>query len=163
MDSCYVIGWSDGGINGLLLAMRHPDKVKKLAVTGANLWPDSTAVNPCANNSGSHVYDSIADVQQTDEIKHVRKLFNLLLNQPHITTEQLSTISCPTLVMSGDHDVIRAEHTLLIAQSIPKSYCYIFPNSGHSTLIRYKDEFNKKVLEFFQQPYRVIEGRDIFQ
>src|SRR5258706_11930835 len=33
-DSCYVIGWSDGGINGLLLAMRHPEKVKKLAVTG---------------------------------------------------------------------------------------------------------------------------------
>ena len=31
LDSCYVIGWSDGGINGLLLAMRHPEKVKKLA------------------------------------------------------------------------------------------------------------------------------------
>ena len=46
LDSCYVIGWSDGGIDGLLLAIRHPDKVKKLAVTGANLWPDSTAVNP---------------------------------------------------------------------------------------------------------------------
>ena len=90
-------------------------------------------------------------------------MFNLLLNEPHITTEQLSTLSCPTLVMSGDHDVIRPEHTLLIAQSIPKSYCYIFPNSGHSTLIRYKDEFNNKVLEFFRQPYRVIEGRDIFQ
>jgi pimeloyl-ACP methyl ester carboxylesterase len=37
LDSCYVIGWSDGGIDGLLLAMRHPDKVKKLAITGANL------------------------------------------------------------------------------------------------------------------------------
>lgn len=36
VDSCYVVGWSDGGINGLLLAMRHPEKVKKLAVTGAN-------------------------------------------------------------------------------------------------------------------------------
>jgi len=42
LDSCYVIGWSDGGISGLLLAIRHPDKVKKLAVTGANLWPDTT-------------------------------------------------------------------------------------------------------------------------
>src|SRR5476651_309518 len=46
LKSCYVIGWSDGGINGLLLAIRHPDKVKKLAVTGANLWPDTTAVDP---------------------------------------------------------------------------------------------------------------------
>ena len=46
VDSCYVVGWSDGGINGLLLAIRHPEKVKKLAVTGANLWPDTTAVHP---------------------------------------------------------------------------------------------------------------------
>ena len=40
IDSAYVIGWSDGGINALLLAIRHPDKVLKLASTGANIWPD---------------------------------------------------------------------------------------------------------------------------
>src|ERR1700748_3790650 len=45
IDSANVIGWSDGGINGLLLAIRHPEKVKKLAVTGANLTPDTSAVN----------------------------------------------------------------------------------------------------------------------
>jgi pimeloyl-ACP methyl ester carboxylesterase len=41
IDSAHVIGWSDGGINGLLLASRHPEKVKKLAATGANLIPDA--------------------------------------------------------------------------------------------------------------------------
>jgi len=46
IDSAYVLGWSDGGINALLLAMRHPAKVIKLASTGANLWPDSTAIIP---------------------------------------------------------------------------------------------------------------------
>src|SRR6478735_10700854 len=50
LNSCFVIGWSDGGNNGLLLAMRHPEKVKKLAVTGANLWPDTTAVDPFVYN-----------------------------------------------------------------------------------------------------------------
>src|SRR5436190_14852832 len=45
IDSADVIGWSDGGINGLLLAIRHPEKVKKLATTGANLTPDTSAVN----------------------------------------------------------------------------------------------------------------------
>src|SRR3978361_14290 len=50
LKSCYVIGWSDGGINGLLLAIRHPDKVKKLAVTGANLTPDTSAVDPFVYN-----------------------------------------------------------------------------------------------------------------
>src|SRR4051794_25954156 len=50
LDSCYVIGWSDGGIEGLMLAIRHPDKVKKLAVTGANLTPDTSAVDPFVYN-----------------------------------------------------------------------------------------------------------------
>ncbi len=40
IDSAYVIGWSDGGIIALEIAMRHPEKVIKLASTGANLWPD---------------------------------------------------------------------------------------------------------------------------
>ncbi|MFT2536323.1 alpha/beta fold hydrolase, partial [Escherichia coli] len=48
IDSANVIGWSDGGINGLLLAIRHPEKVKKLAITGANLIPDTAVLNPAA-------------------------------------------------------------------------------------------------------------------
>src|ERR1700741_1730425 len=46
IDSAYVIGWSDGGINAILMAMRHPEKVIKFAATGANLTPDSTALQP---------------------------------------------------------------------------------------------------------------------
>ena len=152
-DSCYVIGWSDGGIDGLLLAMRHPEKVKKLAITGANLWPDSTAVQPSVYTWALEFVDSLSRVPLTPEVKTMRKLGNLLAYQPNITTGQLSRIQCPTLVMGGDHDLILPQHTLLIAQSIPKSYCYIFPNSGHGTLIQYKDEFNKKVLDFFQNSW----------
>src|ERR1700730_16529691 len=46
LDSCYVIGWSDGGISALLLALRHPEKVKKMVVSGPTLWPDTTGVAP---------------------------------------------------------------------------------------------------------------------
>src|SRR6185437_14743824 len=49
LDSCYVIGWSDGAVNGLLLAMRHPVKVKKLAITGAKLSPDTSAIDAVAS------------------------------------------------------------------------------------------------------------------
>ena len=158
LDSCYVIGWSDGGINGLLLAMRHPDKVKKLAVTGANLWPDISAVDPFIYKWGMKQNDSLKKVPQTPRIKNERKLAHLLSYEPHITLKQLKNIKCPTLVMGGDHDVLLPKHTLLIADNIPNSYLWILPNSGHSIPIFYKDQFNEVVNNFFKSPFRRIEG-----
>ena len=153
VDSCYVLGWSDGGINGLLLAMRHPEKVKKLAVTGANLWPDSTAIEPDVVRGDMKEYTSLKEKPMTPSVKHDFKLLRLDCLEPHITTSQLNKISCTVLVIGGDHDVIRLAHTMLIAQSIPESYLWILPNSGHATLIEHKDLFNATVSEFFKKPY----------
>ena len=163
LKSCYVIGWSDGGINGLLLAIRHPDKVKKLAVTGANLWPDTTAVDPFVYNWAMKYNQNLLETMKKPganiaQTKNQLKLAHLLSYEPHITIQQLQTITCPTLVIGGDHDVIRPKHTMLIAQSIPNSYLWIIPNSGHSTPIFKKEQFNKVVGDFFAQPYRKIEG-----
>src|ERR1035437_8407658 len=77
MDSCYVIGCSDGGINGLLLGMRHPEKVKKLAVTGANLWPDTSAVDPFVYDWAKKMNDSLSKQTQTPQIRRERKLGHL--------------------------------------------------------------------------------------
>lgn len=163
LDSCYVIGWSDGGINGLLLAIRHPDKVKKLAVTGANLSPDTSAVDSYAWHWARHMNDSLATLPISPRIKTMRKLVHLLSFEPHISLDQLHSIHCPVLVIGGDHDVIRPEHTLLIARNIPQSYCWILPNSGHSTPLFYRQQFNAVVDAFFRQPYRTISGPGTFE
>ncbi|NTW24404.1 MAG: alpha/beta hydrolase [Lentimicrobium sp.] len=149
IDSCYVLGWSDGGINGLMLAMRHPEKVKKMAITGANLWPDSTAVSPVDFKWMASAYQKLGQQQQTPEIKNTRKLIRLDLTEPHITRDQLQKIQCPTLVIAGDRDIILTEHTVYIARSVPDSYLWILPGSGHATLIDFKDQFNKVVGNFF--------------
>ncbi|SFE71062.1 alpha/beta fold hydrolase [Spirosoma endophyticum] len=158
LDSCYVVGWSDGGIDGLLLAMRHPEKVKKLAITGANLWPDTTAIEPGLFQSIVATNDSLAKVSQTPAVKAQKKLLNLMALHPHLSTADLKQVRCPTLVIGGDHDVILPKHTLVIAEAIPKGYLWILPNSGHSTLIHYKDLFNQVVGDFFKTPYRKING-----
>ena len=163
LDSCYVIGWSDGGINGLLLSIRHPEKVKKLAVTGANLWPDTTAIDSFAYHWAMGYNNSLKNKPQTPETKKQLKLAHLLSYEPHISLQQLKTISCPALIIGGDHDVIRPQHTMLIAQTIPKGYLWILPNSGHSTPIVYKDWFNEVVYRFFTTPYRKIEGLATFE
>ena len=161
IDSANVIGWSDGGINGLLLAMRHPEKVKKLAVTGANLEPDNNAVFQEVWDIVTPQYTMLkAKKDKTEADKANWKLLRLLCEQPHIPVASLAKVLCPTLVMGGDHDVIKEEHTMLIYHSIPKAYLWILPNSGHSTPVVYKDVFNTTVDDFFNKPYRVIKGMD---
>lgn len=159
IDSAYVIGWSDGGIDGLLLAIRHPEKVKKLAITGANLVPDTTAVPKEVWDMVTPDYNVLKEKTDKTEIeKSGYKLLRLLIEQPHISLTELHTIKCPTLVIGGDHDVIKPAHTLLIANNISKSYLWILPGSGHSTPVVFKDDFNKNVDRFFSKPYRSISG-----
>ena len=163
IDSCYVVGWSDGGINGLLLAIRHPEKVKKLAITGANLWPDTTGLTPFVFGLIKNGSAELRKKPQTPEVKNQLKLTDLDLYQPNMTLEELHTIKCPVLVIGGDHDAIPVLHTVLIASNIPKSYLWIIPNSGHSTPIYKKDQFNAVISNFFSTPYRRIEGAATFQ
>lgn len=159
IDSAYVIGWSDGGINGLLLAVRHPEKVKKLAVTGANLWPDSTAIFTDVEALILPEYNTLKiNNNKSPKERAAWKLMRLLIEEPHVDLAKLRSITIPTMVIGGDHDVIKPEHTLIIAQNIPKSYVWLLPNSGHSTPWVYHDEFNKKIHEFFSGTYRRIEG-----
>src|SRR5580698_2024389 len=163
IDSAFVIGWSDGGINGLLLAIRHPEKVKKLAVTGANLVPDTTAVPQEVWDMVTPEYNSLKNkTTLAANEKGPFKLLKLLVEQPHIPLSDLNKIMIPTLVIGGDHDVILPSHTLLIYQNIPNADLWILPNSGHSTPIVYKDDFNKNVNTFFSIPYRKISGEARF-
>ena len=163
IDSAYVIGWSDGGINGLLLSIRHPDKIKKLAVTGANLVPDTTSVPKLIWDMVKPTYTMLKNKKNRNEQENAAyKLYCLLVEQPNIPLADLHSIKCPTLVIGGDHDVIKEEHTFLIYKNIPKAYLWILPASGHSTPIVYKDDFNKVVDRFFTYPYRHFDGEGRF-
>ncbi len=154
IDSAYVVGWSDGGINGLLLAIRHPEKVKKLAITGANLKPDTSVIDPEGTKMITTDLAKLRAADQTAVTKNTIKLLHMMEVEPHISLADLHTIKCPTLVMGGDFDVIRPEHTLQIFQNIPQAYLWILPESGHGTVHHYKKEFNAKVLHFFTHSYK---------
>lgn len=155
IDSAYVAGWSDGGINGLLLAIRHPQKVKKLAVTGANLRPDTSAVfQEIWDMLTPVVKDVSSKPNPTPKEKNELKLVKLMQEQPHISHAGLQKISCPVLVIGGDYDVIKPGHTLEIFENIRNAYLWILPNSGHSTPVVYANEFNRKIDAFFKKPFR---------
>ncbi len=150
IGSADVIGWSDGGITALLLAMRHPEKVIRLAATGANLRPDASAFVPGVWEDDRQVHERDKDkVWRTEKEKNDWKLFILDWTEPNIPSAALRAVQCPALIICGDHDMISLEHTVEIYRSIPHAALWVVPHSGHATLMEHAEEFNRTVDEFF--------------
>jgi pimeloyl-ACP methyl ester carboxylesterase len=157
IDSVYVIGWSDGGINALLLAMRHPRKVIKLVSTGANLSPDSTALISSTWKDEKIKFESDKNKPRTTaKEKNDWKIFLLDWLQPNVPLDNLKAIRCPSLIVCGDDDVITIEHTAAIYRHIPHAYLWILPHSGHATLREHRDEFNRMADSFFKEPFNTF-------
>jgi len=158
LESADVIGWSDGGIIGLLLAMRHPGKVNRLAVSGANLRPDASALAPGVWDEARDQYERGKDmVRATPKEKNDWKLFLLNWNEPNIPAKALRAVPCPALIISGDHDLIALEHTLEIYRGLPRAALWVVPGSGHATLQEHADAFNRTVDAFFASPRPMLD------
>ena len=151
LDSVNVIGWSDGGIDALALALRHPEKVRRLAATGANLSPDSLALTPALWKQQQKAYRQNKGTTFTDPVqKNSWKVFRLDVLQPNIPLARLRAIKAPSFIIAGDRDIITLEHTLAIYRHLPRAWLWIVPNSGHATLVEHADLFNRRTDEFFQ-------------
>jgi len=149
-----VLGWSDGGIEALLLAIRHPDKVKKVAAMAANLDPGPDAISPEVIEMVKSMLASVPPAERnTPEGRREMKVLQMMLDQPHIDLTALEAIKVPTLILASDHDLIRDEHTLAIYHHIPNAQLAIFPDATH--LIPYDDpaRFNATVERFFSTPF----------
>lgn len=147
----YVLGWSDGGIEALLLGIRHPTKVKKIAAMAANLNPSEEALYP---EVVALIKNMVEMAEKESPVnKRELKLKQMALDEPHIDVKALETIAAPTLILVGDHDSIREEHTVEIFRHIPNSQLCIFPNSTH--MVPYDDPalFNATVDRFFRTPF----------
>jgi len=166
IDSAYFIGWSDGGIESLLMAIRHPNKVKMMAIMGANLQPDSSAVYGWAVNwvekTAAAIDGMIAKKDTSYNYAQAKKLFDLLGKQPHIPATDVQKIKAPTLVMAGDKDVITLPHTIQIYQNLQKAWLGIFPGATHMIPETDPDLFNSTVERFFSKPYYRPDTKEFF-
>jgi pimeloyl-ACP methyl ester carboxylesterase len=156
IDSVYVWGQSDGAILGLLLAIDYPKKVKKVLAFGANIQPDSNALFSWAINS-----DAKKIKTETDEKK--RKLLVLMRDYPNIPFSKLSQIKAPVLVMAGDRDVIRPEHTLKIFQHIPNAHMCIVPGTTHGASWDKQALFMQLLNDFFDKPFEMPTTEDWYK
>jgi pimeloyl-ACP methyl ester carboxylesterase len=163
LKSVYVLGWSDGGILGLLLAIHHPDKVSRLAIMGANLNPAGAYdwANDLVAAKGKQIDQMIAKGDTSQPWARLKQYFDLLGKQPSISIAQLKTIEAPTLVMAGDRDVIRDGHTLEIFHGLPNAQLGIFPGATHMIPWQNPELFNRTVATFFAKPFTKPDTKDI--
>ena len=126
-----VVGFSDGGILGLMLAARYPELVERLAVSGVNLSP---AGLPQGHLDALQADSDAAGPAASDQLG--AKLCELWLHSPtedELSPALLAAIRQPVLVMAGDRDLVRLEHTLAIYQALPRAQLFILPDTGHGT------------------------------
>lgn len=151
LEKINLLGWSDGANTALILASSHPERVKKLAVFGANLAPGKEALTEQTLEIFEKRRDSLFHRNETRS--NVYRLTELVLNEPHIRSGDLKKITAPTLVMAGEHDVINEEHTQLISSSIPNAQLYIFKGGDHYVPIKQAEAFNKVISRFLYSKY----------
>lgn len=133
-----ILGFSDGGNVALIYALKYPGKVKSLVVSGANIFPEGLKDEVLA--------DIKREYEETDSVSK-KELLALMKDEPRIDPKQLSSIRVPVLVTAGSDDMIKEEHTKLIAENLPVHELVIFEGS-HFVPFEKKDEYNAKVLEF---------------
>ena len=125
-------GFSDGGIIGLLAAMKT-DRITTLVTSGANVTPDG--VKAWLKTMISVVYLFTKDQKM-----------KLMLTEPHITEEMLGTITAKTLVLAGSKDLVTERETRFIASHIPGAELHIIPGEGHGSYIVHSEKLVKYLI-----------------
>lgn len=157
-----LVGWSDGGIIGLLLAMRRPDLVRKLVAISANFEttgvPEPVMAQFLAMQPDS---DEIATLRSAYEAASpdgpahwpvvFGKFLEMVAREPHIPRSELGRISAPVLVLAADDDLVSLEHTIELFRSIPAAELAIVPGTSHFLTMEKPELVNQLILDFLQR------------
>ena len=159
VDKAAIVGWSDGGIIGLDLAMKHPDRLTRLFAFGANYnvagLRDDIGSNHTFNAYIEKAGEDYRRLSKTPDQydAFVEQISGMWNSQPDYTPEQLGEISVPTVIADGAHDeAIRQEHTKELAALIPEARLLILPDVSHFAMWQNPAEFNQAVLDFLRAP-----------
>jgi pimeloyl-ACP methyl ester carboxylesterase len=156
-ESTYVLGHSDGGIIGLLMAMKYPDAIGKLVAAVPNIVTGETAIESWELEMSRH-YRALIDSMirtgdQSRDWKNERIHMNLMRDYPNIALDDLSQIKCPVLVMTSDDDIIKPRHILSIYENIPNAHLFVMPGATHFMIRDEHELYNSMSKRFLSNPF----------
>jgi len=140
-----IAGWSDGGITGLEFALKYPENLNKLIAIGANAFPEGVDERLVTHLKNQLL---VLNIENKPEKFDERRLVTIMLKEPHISKKDLSKIQSPVLVIAGDKDLIKQDHTEMIAREIPNAELRIYKNATHMIPFEHADELNADILRF---------------
>jgi pimeloyl-ACP methyl ester carboxylesterase len=149
-----VVGWSDGGIIGLDLAMHHPERVGRVVAIGANYDVDGLNEKPDLNAAIPPVpgfYRRNAPDPAHWPVLY-RKVVAMWATEPNYTLAELGRIKARVLIMAGEFDVIKRSHTDQLAHAIPGADEVIVPGGNHNMALNKPGEVNARILAFLARP-----------
>lgn len=135
LEKPILYGFSDGGIIGLLVASQHPELLSKLIISGANTTPDGM------KRKFDVIFRGLYFLTRDCRLK-------MMLEEPHISNEELQKITVSTLVLAGSNDMIKDEHTKNIAANIPNSVLRILNGEGHTSYVTHKAKLYEIIKPF---------------
>ncbi len=148
IKKAHLLGFSDGGNIAMVFAIQFPDRVNCLILNGANLNTDGvkrTIQIPI--EIGYKIAKKFSDKNNSARLN--AEMLGLMVNEPNVAPEELAGIQAKTLVIAGKRDMIKEEHTRLIAASIPDATLQ-FIRGNHFIASKQPEEFNRAVLNFLQ-------------
>lgn len=148
-----IVGWSDGGIIGLILGIDHADRVNKIVADGANTDPDGVDTSvldkppySLPSDRDERIYKSLSPTPE--RWKEFSDAINKMWETEPQITDQIGRITVPVMVMAGEHDLIKPEHTKMIVTSIPGAQLVIVPDAAHFVVWQQPEAFNAAVKAF---------------
>lgn len=149
IEKANVLGFSDGGNIALEFALKHPERVEKLILNGANLFPGG--VRPLYQwpiEIGYRIAKLFA--KKSEKAKQNAEMLGLMVNEPHIEPAELAALTMPVMVVAGTKDMIKEKHTRLIYKSLPNAQLAIL-EGNHFVANKNATAFNKVVEVFLRK------------
>lgn len=149
IEKAVILGFSDGGNIALTFALKYPERVEKMIVDGANLFP--SGVKPLYQwpiEIGYHIAKMFS--MKSEKAKQNAEMLGLMVNEPHIESSELTCLTMPVLVIAGTKDMIKESHTRLIYKSLPNAQMNII-EGDHFVANKNADAFNKVVDLFLRK------------
>ena len=144
-----LLGFSDGGNIALTFALKYPERVDKMIVDGANLFPSGVKARyQWPIEVGYRIAKMFA--KKSEEAKKNAEMLGLMVNEPHIEPSELARLTMPILVVAGTKDMIKDEHTRLICNSLPNAKLEIIAGD-HFVANKNYEAFNTVVGAFLKE------------